>query len=148
MLNSQQNMQQAPFTTKVYRQQICNKTKQVRNETATNPDETPLTPYYIIAEMFGESNFLLYLCSEKEATPIKFAIYLAKFVACLWRNKENRWYLIIYVNILQILRSLAITLQKKNPEIPKTIRNQNLLVSVRRKSITGNDCRDRKAGWE
>ena len=54
MLNSQQNMQQAPFTTKVYRQQICNKTKQVRNETATNPDETPLTPYYIIAEMFGE----------------------------------------------------------------------------------------------
>lgn len=83
MLNSQQNMRQAPFTTKVYRQQICNKTKQVRNETATNPDETPLTPYYIIAEMFGESNFLLYLCSEKEATPIKFAIYLAKFVACL-----------------------------------------------------------------
>ena len=42
----------------------------------------------------------------------------------------------------------AITLQKKNPEIPKTIRNQSLLVSVRRKSITGNDCRDRKAGWE
>ena len=27
----------------------------------------------------------------------------------------------------------AITLQKKNPEIPKTIRNQSLLVSVRRK---------------
>ena len=42
----------------------------------------------------------------------------------------------------------AITLQKKNPEIPKTIRNQRLLVSVRRKSITGNDCRDKKAGWE
>ena len=38
----------------------------------------------------------------------------------------------------------AITLQKKNPEIPKTIRNQRLLVSVRRKSITGNDCRDKK----
>ena len=38
----------------------------------------------------------------------------------------------------------AITLQKKNPEIPKTIRNQSLLVSVRRKSITGNDCRDKK----
>jgi hypothetical protein len=42
----------------------------------------------------------------------------------------------------------AITLQKKNPEIPKTIRNQRLLVSVRKKSKTGNDCRDRKAGWE
>ena len=37
---------------------------------------------------------------------------------------------------------------EKNPEIPKTIRNQRLLVSVRRKSITGNDCRDKKAGWE
>ena len=42
----------------------------------------------------------------------------------------------------------AITLQKKNPEIPKTIRNQRLLASVRRKNITGNDCRDKKAGWE
>ena len=42
----------------------------------------------------------------------------------------------------------AITLQKKNPEIPKTIRKQKLLVSVRRNSIIGNDCRDKKAGWE
>ena len=160
MLNSQQNMQQAPFTTKVYRQQICNKTKQVRNETATNPDETP--PYTLLYNSGNVWRIQFFVISlQRERSDPNKVCDLSCEICCLFVTKQRKsllsfstfrlikhWYLIIYVNILQILRSLAITLQKKNPEIPKTIRNQRLLASIRRKNITGNDCRDKKAGWE
>ena len=64
---------------------------------------------------------------------------MGKILFCMFHGKGR-----LLPNHDLLFAKYAITLQKKNPEIPKTIRNQRLLVSVRRKSITGNDCRDKK----
>ena len=64
---------------------------------------------------------------------------MGRILFCMFHGKGR-----LLPNHDLLFAKYAITLQKKNPEIPKTIRNQSLLVSVRRKSITGNDCRDKK----
>ena len=66
---------------------------------------------------------------------------MGRILFCMFHGKGR-----LLPNHDLLFAKYAITLQKKNPEIPKTIRNQSLLVSVRRKSITGNDRRDKKAG--
>ena len=68
---------------------------------------------------------------------------MGRILFCMFHGKGR-----LLPNHDLLFAKYAITLQKKNPEIPKTIRNQRLLASVRRKNITGNDCRDKKAGWD
>lgn len=65
---------------------------------------------------------------------------MGRILFCMFHGKGR-----LLPNHDLLFAKYAITLQKKNPEIPKTIRNHRLLVSVRRKNITGNDWRDKKS---
>lgn len=70
---------------------------------------------------------------------------MGRILFCMFHGKGR-----LLPNHDLLFAKYAITLQKKNPENPKddTESKTSGFSKKKKKNITGNDSRDKKAGWE
>lgn len=131
MLNSQQNMQQAPFTTKsisaINLQQNEASTQRNGNKPRWN---APYTLLYYSGNVWRIQFFVISL--QRERSDPNKVCDLSCEICCLFVTKQRKsllsfstfrlikhWYLIIYINILQILRSIRDNFAEKESRNPK-----------------------------